>query len=385
MGAASVAAKPVVTDVRIGDHADKTRLVLEFNQPISYKIFALPDPYRVVIDLPDLEWSIPPGSGLTKQGLIKGYRYGLFDEDTFRVVVDLKSPALVVKDFMLPPNKTAAHRLVLDIAKTNRSAFMQASKKMMSRVSKRKYSPAPQAPIQKQTKRTGKQVIVIDAGHGGVDPGAIGASGRYEKRVTLSAAKTLKAELEKTGRYKVVLTRNRDIFLRLSQRVNVARKYGADLFISLHADSHPNLKVSGTSVYTLSEKASDKEAARLARKENKADLIAGVDLSHEAPDVSNILLDLAQRETMNYSAKFAAKLVGNLKKRVTLLRNTHRFAGFAVLKAPDVPSVLIELGYMSNPGDERRLFDKNYVKKMMGGIRLAIDDYFKWKDQLQQL
>ena len=221
--------------------------------------------------------------------------------------------------------------------------------------------------------------MVIDAGHGGVDPGAIGVRGTLEKNVTLAAARELRRQLEATGRYRVVMTRSDDTFLRLRERVNVARTNGAELFISLHADSHPNPNTRGLSVYTLSATASDKEAAALAQRENKADLIAGVNLSAESREVVDILIDLAQRETMNLSAHYAGMLVDNLREAVTLLPKTHRFAGFAVLKAPDIPSVLVELGYMSNREEERLLRDPDYRRRLMGAIVRATDAYFAHK------
>jgi N-acetylmuramoyl-L-alanine amidase len=221
-----------------------------------------------------------------------------------------------------------------------------------------------------------KRLIAIDPGHGGIDPGATGVSGVYEKNITMAVARAVKRRLQATGRYEVLLTRDRDVFVRLRDRVEIARKAGADLFLSIHADTIANKKIRGASVYTLSEKASDKEAAALAEQENKADLIAGVDLSRENPEVTNILIDLAQRETMNQSARFAGLLVGSLKRDVRLLRNSHRFAGFVVLKAPDIPSVLIELGFLSNRYDERLLRDRRHRAKLAGAITAAIDRYF---------
>ncbi|MCH7544333.1 MAG: N-acetylmuramoyl-L-alanine amidase, partial [Proteobacteria bacterium] len=192
-----------------------------------------------------------------------------------------------------------------------------------------------------------------------------------------AVARAVKARLEAKGRYRVVLTRERDIFLRLRSRVETARSAGADLFISLHADALKNRKVHGAAVYTLSEVSSDKEAAELAARENKADVIAGVDLTHENPVVANILIDLAQRETMNYSAQFATLLVAQLRRTGKTLRNAHRFAGFAVLKAPDIPSVLIEMGYLSNPKEERLLRQPAYQRKLADAIARAMDRYFE--------
>ncbi|MBQ7285382.1 MAG: N-acetylmuramoyl-L-alanine amidase, partial [Alphaproteobacteria bacterium] len=210
-----------------------------------------------------------------------------------------------------------------------------------------------------------------------VDPGAIGVSGIYEKNITLAMARELKEVLEKNSRYKVYLTRNRDIFIPLRDRVKIARRYDADLFLSIHADSAVNRRASGFSVYTLSEKASDKEAAALAEKENKADIVAGLNFAEHSKEVSDILLNLAQRETLNRSSEFATIMVSEMRKSIHTLDNTHRFAGFAVLKAPDVPSVLVELGYLSNRNEEKMLRQKSYRKKLAVSASKAIDKYFQ--------
>jgi N-acetylmuramoyl-L-alanine amidase len=238
-------------------------------------------------------------------------------------------------------------------------------------------APPPIMPAEPERKRNdGPPVIVIDPGHGGVDPGAIGVSGIYEKFITLAVARDLKDALEKTGRYRVHLTRDRDVFIRLRDRISFARQFNADLFVSLHADAVQNPQIRGLSVYTLSQNASDAEAQALAEKENKADLIAGVNLSHESADVANILIDLAQRETMNRSAGFASDIVDEVGREQALLGNTHRFAGFAVLKAPDVPSVLVEMGYLSNEAEERDLRQPQYRTKLAKSVARAIDRFF---------
>lgn len=228
----------------------------------------------------------------------------------------------------------------------------------------------------RDNKHDGRPVIVIDPGHGGMDPGATSVSGVYEKTITFGMAHELQRQLEKTGHYRVYLTRDRDVFIRLRDRIAISRRYNADLFISLHADVVKDADIHGLSVYTLSQDSSDVEAQSLADKENKADLIAGIDLSHESSDVTNILIDLAQRETMNRSAGFAGTVVEELAREIPLLANTHRFAGFAVLKAPDVPAVLIEMGYLSNTVDERNLRQPDYRSKLARSITRAVDRYF---------
>jgi len=228
------------------------------------------------------------------------------------------------------------------------------------------------------------KTVVLDPGHGGVDPGATGVDGTYEKDLVLSLGKALRDALERSGNYTVVMTRDTDIFLSLKARVAVGRRAKADLFVSLHADSAPDSVVKGASVYTLSEKASDREAEALARQENQSDIIAGVDLSHESDIVTSILIDLAQRETKNLSAQFAAMLVSELGRQTKLIRNTHRFAGFAVLKSPDVASVLVELGYLSNRADEKQLLSAPYRTKLAQAVVKAVHEYFDWQESLRR-
>ncbi len=228
-------------------------------------------------------------------------------------------------------------------------------------------------------KNVREKIIIIDAGHGGKDSGAIGVRKILEKDVTLVVAKKLKKRLQKNKNYRVILTRQGDRYLRLRDRVKIARKNKADLFISLHADFHRNKNVSGVSIYTLSERASDKEAEALAKRENKSDLIEGLDLSLESKEVANILIDLTQRETMNQSSYFVDFLIKEFRIRTKLLQRTHRFAGFAVLKAPDIPSVLIEMGYLSNKKDAELLVKNYYHEKIIDSINNGIDNYFKWK------
>ncbi|MEE8258112.1 MAG: N-acetylmuramoyl-L-alanine amidase [Sphingomonadales bacterium] len=361
-----------VKSVRLGENAGKTRLVLDIDQNVKFSYFLLADPYRIVLDLPDLTWAVEGNGDGTGTGVIETYRYGQFQPGTSRVVLDLAAPAEVERIFILPPQSGYKYRLVVDLNPVTPAEFLVAMQKSASAVPV--YTPPSQssAPKPMPSKRT----IVIDAGHGGVDPGAIGAGGQKEKKIVLATALEIKRELEKTGNYRVLLTRDTDIFIPHRQRFEYARNAGADLFISIHADAIKNKKIRGATVYTLSEKASDRESAALARKENKSDLIAGVDLRGESSDVANILLDLAMRETMNYSARFAEYLVPELKKHVLLRENSHRFAGFLVLKAPDVPSVLLEIGYLSNRQDAKQMASRSGREKIAKAIAGAVEDYF---------
>jgi N-acetylmuramoyl-L-alanine amidase len=219
-------------------------------------------------------------------------------------------------------------------------------------------------------------LVVLDPGHGGVDPGAIGLSGVYEKDIALATARELGRLLEVSKRYRVQLTRDDDEFVPLQDRVARAHSAGAELFLSIHADALPNAGIRGASVFTLSERASDREAAELAARENKADLIAGIDLSRHEPVVSEILLDLARRQTNNLSIRLARDMVSELGRDVRLLNNTHRSAGFAVLKAPDIPSALVELGCLSNKEEDRLLQQTSYQRRLAAGLARSINDYF---------
>ena len=364
-----------VRDVRVGEHSDKTRFVLDLSGEASYRIFTLADPYRVVIDLPEVRWPGQVAELPARSGVIGELRYGLFTPGTSRVVLDVSAPVEIKTVFTLPPAKNFGHRLVVDLAQVDRARFLAS--RPGSTIQSETPLPLPQmallAPRKPQDLRP---TVVIDAGHGGVDPGAIGVSGTLEKDLALSYALALREALNKQGRYRVVMTRESDHFIPLRRRVTLAEQAEGDLFISLHANTHPSRKIKGASVYTLSENASDAEAAQLAAKENKADIIAGVDLSHQNEVVSQILIDLAQRESMNVSKSFATGLVDRLGERVTLLRNTHRFAGFAVLKSATVPSVLVEIGYMSHKQEERLLKSPKHRAKIVAAIAAAVERHF---------
>lgn len=372
---ASVWAQPEVNDVRVGQHGKNTRFVLNLSDKVDAEIFTLADPYRIVIDFPEIAWRLDPTATQASAGLIKGFRFGLFKPGRSRMVIDLAAPATIMNRFLLPPEGERRYRLVLDLAPVDRAKYLATAGWPAGAD-----APAPEdepAPDTTAKPPTAKRVVVIDAGHGGVDPGATGQDGTHEKDLVLALAKSLRDALESAGKYTVVMTRDSDIFLSLKARVAVGRRAKADLFISLHADSAPGSMARGASVYTLSEKASDKEAEALARSENQSDIIAGVDLTDEADIVTSILIDLAQRETKNNSVKFAQALVPELQRAGEVTQKSHRFAGFVVLKAPDVPSVLVEVGYLSNRQDESVMNTNRWRKRMADSIARAVDRYFR--------
>jgi N-acetylmuramoyl-L-alanine amidase len=371
----AAAATPQASAARVGDYKSGARLVVDVSADLKVQVFTLANPYRVVIDLPEVDWRVSGDTPLDSHGLITGLRFGRFTPTTSRIVLDLGKPAKVAESFVLAPSAGGGpYRLVVDLEPISAAEFARATNvahPVGKATASQERSAAKSAP------KAVKRIIVIDPGHGGVDPGTIGRAGTQEKSVTLAVSVELKRQLEATGRYTVLLTRQNDQFMALRDRTAFARNANADLFLSIHADSISDADTRGGSVYTLSERASDVEAAALAAKENKADVIGGVDLSHENGDVANILIDLAQRETMNHSAQFANILIDELGQSIVLLRNTHRFAGFAVLKAPDVPAALFELGYLSNRTDETLLRKPAHRAKVAAAIVRAVDRYFK--------
>lgn len=368
----------VVNEMRVAKHDDHTRLVIDISQKVDVNVFTLADPYRVVIDFPEVGWRIDPATAKQNVGLMRGFRYGLFRPGRSRMVIDLSGPAALANKFLLPPEGQRRYRLVLDLVPTERASYLKtAGWPDAAPLETPSVLDEPPVDPGAERQRNVKRVIVIDPGHGGVDPGATGISGVQEKDLVLSVAGALRDALTATGKYKVLMTRDTDIFLSLKARVAAGRREKADLFISVHADSAPNSGARGASVYTLSEKASDREAEALARSENQSDVIAGVDLTNESDIVTSILIDLAQRETKNSSVKFAQALVPELQRVGGVTQKSHRFAGFRVLKAPDVPSVLIELGYLSSAQDESEMKTRRWRANMAAAITRAVDVYFK--------
>ncbi|MDD9798276.1 MAG: N-acetylmuramoyl-L-alanine amidase, partial [Alphaproteobacteria bacterium] len=377
-----------IRDLRLGAHEARTRLVIEMTEKVPYNVFLLANPYRAVVELPAATWAIADIARDT--GLVSGVRYGAFQPTQARVVLDLRGPVKVQQQLQLDPSLSNPHyRLVIDfvpvvaaeftVQKANRAPVSQSASQSALGPNAR---PVPQARVPQtrvpqtqmpqarvpQTRvpqaqmpqaqvplaqvplarpKQEKKIIVLDPGHGGVDPGARGRSLR-EKDIVLSFARELAAQLRASGHYQVYLTRQKDVYITLRERVRFARRKNADLFISIHADAIRKRNIRGLSVYTLSEKASDSEAAALAANENRSDIIAGMDFGDQLPEVTDILIDLAQRGTKNSSVKFANHVIDHAKHSTRLLERPHRYAGFRVLKAPDVPSVLIELGFLTN-------------------------------------
>jgi len=370
----SADAFPIATDARIGGDEAQTRFVLDLSRKIDLHVFTLADPYRVVVDIPRVTFRLPAKAGETGRGLIKAFRFGIVMAGGSRIVIDLVKPARVEKAFVVDSADTAPARLVLELAASDRENFLRKI------VLDQRLTHAEALPPHEPLPASGdtRPLIVLDPGHGGIDTGTKGPNGQMEKDIVLDFAKRLKEKIETPGKYRVLLTRSDDTFVPLAERVRFAREAGAALLISIHADSLPRREgdAQGATVYTLSETATDPAAARLAEQENRADVIAGVDLKEQPDDVADILIDLAQRETKTFSVQFATKLIAIMKRSTRLHKEPIKSAGFRVLRAPDVPSVLVELGYISNKEDLQSLSSDSWRDRTADSMAAAIDGYF---------
>ena len=365
---------PVATEVRLGGDEAQTRFIMDISQKIDLHVFTLADPYRVVVDIPQVTFRLPQKAGETGRGLIKAFRFGLVMPGGSRIVFDLVKPARVEKAFVIDAANGAPARLVIDLAATDRESFVRKVA-----VEEKTSNAQPVQPREPQAAAgDSRPLVVLDPGHGGIDTGTKGPGGEQEKDIVLAFAKSLRERIEALGKYRVLMTRSDDTFIPLADRVRIARDAGASLFMSIHADwlSHKEGDAQGATIYTLSETASDPAAARLAEEENRADVIAGVDLKDEPDDVAGILIDLAQRETKTFSLQFAHKLDSAMKSATRMHKEPIKSAGFRVLRAPDVPSVLVELGYVSNKDDLQSLLSDTWRDHTADSMASAIDGYF---------
>ena len=381
----AAAAKPLLslaeaTAVHSEGTAEGAKITFDLTHGVETTAFVLADPDRVIIDLPQVDFSLGADAGKAAPvrtrragkaaSLVASFRFGLLSPGRSRIVVDLQAPARIVRASM--EKNGLSYRLVVELAKTDRASFRLASQ---SRTKQAASAIAPDTATQ-GVPVADAPTIVIDPGHGGPDTGAI-VNGVVEKNVALAFAQNLAGKLEATGRFKVVMTRSTDVFIPLSERVQVARTAKAALMISVHADTlTEGGEVSGATVYTVSDKASDAAAAKVADKENESDAAMGVDGQADAVDVSDILFDLTRQETRAYSHVFARTLVNYWKVAGRLNKNPQRAAGFRVLKAPDVPSVLLELGYLSNPADAASLTSEEWRDRAAARMSEAVVAYF---------
>lgn len=388
--APAYAEKPTLSSSAPG----RLRFELQLSEPLEHQVFTLNGPDRLVVDFPELDWRLTDqdrarvADGTQK---VAGLRVGLFTLDRARLVFDLAGPATVLRHASVPGAEGAPARFIIEFAVAEPgdapldATAMIAPTSVSPRAASIRQPEAAEpdlgvAPLYgaKPKSRPRLKVIALDAGHGGRDPGAK-YGGIEEKWITLTFAQELKRVLEQPGRYRVMLTRDQDEFIELAERVRRARAAGADLFVSIHADALPgNPSVSGASVYTLSDTASDRLADALARRENAADALAGVELRRHNDDIRAILVDLAKKRTLDESHRFAELLIEELRQRVRVLdRRPHRYAGFRVLKTFDTPSVLVELGFMTNIRDRRRLTNPAWREQAALGVADAIR---RWVD-----
>jgi N-acetylmuramoyl-L-alanine amidase len=377
---------PVASDARLAGDARQTRFILDLDRSIPFRAFALADPYRVILDIPQVNFKLAAGTGSAGRGLIKAFRYGLVMPGGSRIVFDLTGPAKIAKSYVLEAANEQPPRLVIEFEEVDRTTFVQ----LLAPENRPELRPAiadanaAVAAVEPRVATAPAQVadmrplIVIDPGHGGIDNGTQAGGDVMEKNLVLGFGLALRDRIEKSGKYRVVMTRIDDTFIPLNDRVKVARTQGAALFVSIHADALPRREgdAQGATIYTLSDKASDAEAERLAENENKSDAIGGVNLTDEPTEVADILIDLAQRETRTFSNRFARLLMGEMKNSARMHKHPLKSAGFRVLKAPDVPSVLVELGYVSNKGDLEHLVSENWRSKTVGSMAQAIDAFF---------
>ncbi|NEV00493.1 N-acetylmuramoyl-L-alanine amidase [Bradyrhizobium uaiense] len=383
--AASAPDFPIASGARLAGDDKQTRFILDLDRKIEFRAFPLADPYRVVVDIPQVNFQLATGTGSAGRGLVKAFRYGLVMPGGSRIVFDLTGPVKIANSYVLDAANGQPPRLVLDFEQIDRTAFVQA----LAPESRPELKPAisdsttatipavTTAALPPVTTTDPRPLIVIDPGHGGIDNGTQSGD-QTEKNLVLGFGLALRDRIEKSGKYRVVMTRTDDTFIPLNDRVKIARTQSAALFVSIHADALPRREgdAQGATIYTVSDKASDAEAERLAEAENKADAIAGVNLTDEPTDVADILIDLAQRETKTFSNRFARLLMDEMKTTVRMHKHPLKSAGFRVLKAPDVPSVLVEIGYVSNKGDLEHLVSENWRNKAVGSMVQAIDTFF---------
>lgn len=370
---ASAGSELLAYAARVAGDEHRTRIVVDFDRKPDVSIHYVDSPPRVLVDLPATAFTFPAES-LQPRGIFDHIRYGAMGPGRARIVLGADDPVRIDKNEIVENESGGGYRLVIDGVKVTHDVFAELLKSQ-------KWLPesvtgkADDKPVALAPDRSGDGfTVVVDAGHGGIDSGAVGVSGTLEKDVTLAFAKTFEAAL-KAKNIRVFLTRDGDEFLTLSGRVQFARDHGADLFVSLHANTISLEAIRGATVYTLSDKASDRMAEAIAEHENEADEVAGITLADEPDGVADILIDLTRRETQVFSIGLADRIVSAFDGDIRLINNPHRYAGFRVLKAPDVPSVLVELGYLSNPEDEKLLNDPEWREKVAELLAQAVLNY----------
>ncbi|MGD0465475.1 MAG: N-acetylmuramoyl-L-alanine amidase [Gammaproteobacteria bacterium] len=371
-----------IHSVRIWPAPDSIRIVFDLSSPVNYKIYSLTNPIRIAVDFNNAKLNTKLVTDLQKApklAAIKQIRTGI-QPNAVRVVFELEK-SVVINSFILKPNERYGHRLILDLESKEKQEILALFDLDIDKKEKLNTYKSSGI-IEPITVLPKKLIIAIDAGHGGEDPGAIGPYGTEEKAVVLELAKALQEVINSTKDKKAFLIRNGDYYVSLRDRRLKARKYKADLFISIHADAVSNSKADGASVFVLSEKGASSAAARwLAESENRSDMLGGVRVDRKNEALASVLLDLSQTANYHASLNVAKSILFSMQKTVPLHKNSVEHAGFAVLKAPDVPSVLVEAGFISNPSTELKLKNKSYQQKIVKSILNGIDQYFLTKQK----
>lgn len=370
--------KPLeLSDFRLTSDSGKTELTITTSEPVEPKLTFLRGPNRLVIDLPEARFKFG-SSGVQPKGLISEIRYGSLGAGKSRIILTTKKPFSLIDDAKRDLRNSKGNRLQLALEASTDKQFEEAlAAQTTNRAPAGRQDAAEDTSklLAAQTAKNKPFTVVIDAGHGGIDGGAESIGGTLEKEITLAFARELRDQLVKLDHVDAHMTRDDDSFLRLDERVAIARSKEADLFISIHADTIRLKGISGATIYTGADRASDAASAALADRENLSDQLAGIEIEDANHEVADILVDLIRRETQGFSVSFAKIVVSKLRDRVSLINNPHRQAGFRVLRAPDVPSVLVELGYLSNETDEQLLRDAEWRAKMAAGLVEAIRVY----------
>ncbi len=362
---------------RIAGDEVRTRIVIDLAGEVAPSVYLLPEPNRLILDLPGLSFEPMDNAEIEPRGLISAFRYGPFAPGRGRIVVDLSDYVVIDEILMLAALDDQPARLVLDLVRSDEDGFLAEVER-----TRESFLASVEAPKENRldiANTSGRPIIVVDPGHGGIDSGAVSRSGVLEKEVVLRFASEFVADLRATGRFDVYMTRDDDVFIPLAGRVRFAQNHHADLFISVHADSlvrHRDMR--GATVYTLSDRASDEIAQQLVDNERRSEMLAGMDVTETATnEVADILIDLTRRETTRFSLAFAEDLVSEISTATRTVNNPHRSAGFRVLKAPEIPSVLLELGFLSNEDDVRLLTDAAWRERTIASLSTAVERFFE--------
>lgn len=369
-------ALPQATGGNIAGDDLSTRFFVNLSQNVSVQTFYMESPHRIIMDLSEIRFDFDVNEAFKPRGLVKEVSAGRISQGRSRIVLVLSQPAEIVRATMQKVLDEDYYRFLLDVEATSPERFttlLEAQKLVLGEsgnVAKKGDRVLP------GERKSGRFTVVIDPGHGGIDGGAVGKLGTQEKDVVLTFAEILAEKIKALGPFDVQLTRTDDVFLSLRQRLDFNRRANADLFLSVHADSLNQRSVRGSTVYTLSRRASDRLSERLAESENSVDLIAGIEVVEESEALTDILIDLTTRETKVLSKQFSRILVTELGREIKLIKNPIRSAAFGVLKAPEVPSVLLELGYLSNIEDEKLMQSIAWKTRAAESVARAVQAFF---------